>query len=62
MTIVDRATRCITGWAVVWERSEAVLQQLLDASPYATTYYSDGFLLYQAGIYAGVHHAMPNKS
>ena len=62
MTIVDRTTRCITGWAVVWERSEAVLQQLLDSSPYATTYYTDGFLLYQAGIYAGVHHPMPDKS
>lgn len=62
MTIVDRVTRCITGWAVVWERSEAVLQQLLDHSPYATTYYSDGFLLYQAGIYAGLHHAMSDKS
>lgn len=62
MTVVDRTTRCFLGWAVVWERSEAALQQLLDTSPYATTYYSDAFLLYQAGIYAGTHHALPNKS
>jgi IS1 family transposase len=62
MTIVDRATRCITAWAVVWERSAAVLQQLLDGSPYATTYYTDGFLLYQAGIDAGIHHPMSAKS
>jgi IS1 family transposase len=62
MTIVDRATRCIIGWAVVWERSEAVLQQLLDGSPYAFTYYTDGFLLYQAGIYAGVHYSLQDKS
>jgi hypothetical protein len=60
MTIVDRAKRCITGWTVVWERGEGVLQQLLDGSPFAMTYYTDGFLLYQAGIYAGVHHALHN--
>ena len=46
MTVVHRATRCITSWAVVWERSEAILQQLLDESPYAVTYYTDGFTLY----------------
>lgn len=62
MTIVDRATRCITGWAVVRERTEAVLQQLLDHSPCATTYYTDGFSLYQAGIYAGTHRPMTDKS
>ena len=62
MTMVDRATRCITGWTVVWERSETALQQLLDAAPYATAYYTDGFTLYQAGIYAGAHHAMTDKS
>jgi hypothetical protein len=22
MTVVDRATRCITSWAVVWQRSD----------------------------------------
>jgi IS1 family transposase len=62
MTTVDRATRCITAWAVVWERSEAVLQHLLDSAPYATTCYTDGFTLYQAGIYAGTHHPMTDKS
>ena len=62
MTAVDRSTRCIIGWAVVWERREAVLQQLLDTPPYATTYYSDGYMLYQAGIYPGAHHPMSDKS
>ncbi len=62
MTGVDRATRCITAWAVTEVRSEEVLQQLLEASPYAATYYSDAFPLYQAGIYAGTHHAMLDKS
>jgi IS1 family transposase len=43
-------------------KDEGVLRQLLDGSPFAMTYYTDGFLLYQAGIYAGVHYAMPDKS
>ena len=62
MTVVDRTSRCIVSWAVVWQRSEAVLQALLDASPYAQDYFSDAFTLYQAGIYAGTHHPMPDKS
>jgi IS1 family transposase len=62
MTAVDRATRCIVGWAVVWERSEAALQTLLDSSPYAQRYYSDAFTLYHSAVYAGVHQAMPDKS
>jgi len=61
MTVVDRASRCIVSWAVVWERSEAALQALLDAAPYAAHYYSDAFTLYQAGIYAGQHHPMADK-
>lgn len=62
MTVVDHSTNGFLGWAVMRERSEAVLQQLLGISPYATTYYSDAFLLYQVGMYAGTYHSMSDKS
>ena len=62
MTAVDRATRCIVGVAVVWERSTEALQTILDSSVWAAHYYSDAFNLYLAGIYPGLHQALHNKS
>ncbi|MBC8100869.1 MAG: IS1 transposase [Armatimonadetes bacterium] len=55
-------TRCIVGFAVVWERSTEALQTLLDHSVWATHYYSDAFTLYRSGVYAGTHHGLPDKS
>ena len=43
MTMVDRATSCIVGWCVGYERTEAVMQALVDAAPQAVLYYSDDF-------------------
>jgi IS1 family transposase len=34
------------GWAVVWERTQEAIQQLLDEAPKAKWYYSDGFDAY----------------
>ena len=62
MTAVDRATRCIVGVAVVWERSTEALQTILDSSVWAAHYYSDAFNLYLSGIYPGLHQAMNDKS
>jgi len=62
MTAVDRATRCIVGVAVVWERTTEALQTLLDTSMWAAQYYSDAFNLYLSGVYAGRHRAMTDKS
>jgi IS1 family transposase len=62
MTAVDRATRCIVGVAVVWERTTEALQTLLDTSVWAATYFSDAFNLYLSGVYAGVHQAVSGKS
>jgi IS1 family transposase len=62
MTAVDRATRCIVGVAVVWERTTDALQTLLDTSVWAAHYFSDAFNLYLSGIYAGTHQAMSDKS
>ena len=41
VTLVDRHTSCIVGWAVAASRPEALLQALLDAAPQARFYYSD---------------------
>lgn len=47
MTVVDRQTRCILGWSVVWTRTQEALQRMVDDAPKATWYYSDGFDAYQ---------------
>jgi insertion element IS1 protein InsB len=63
MTLVDRTTSCMVGWAVEKERSQAVLQALVDAAPQARFYYSDLFATYRTLIYApGLYTPMPDKS
>ncbi len=63
MTLVDRHTSCIVGWAVGPERSPELLQQLVDGAPQARYYYSDLFAPYRALLYTpGLHTPMPNKS
>lgn len=73
MTCVDRATRCILGFGVVWERDADALQQIVDDAPPARSYFSDGFsgyagLMYPASRDArgrrvpGVHAVAPGKS
>jgi transposase InsO family protein len=32
-TVVDRQTRCILGWAVVWTRTQEAIQQVVDQAP-----------------------------
>ncbi len=41
MTLVDRTTSCILAWAVAPERTEEILQSLLDSAHQARFYYSD---------------------
>jgi insertion element IS1 protein InsB len=63
MTLVDRHTSCILAWAVATERSEALLQSLIDRAPQAKFYYSDLFATYRALLYTpGIHTPMPDKS
>lgn len=47
MTLVDRQTRCILGWSVVWTRTQESIQRMVDEAPKAKWYYSDGFDAYQ---------------
>ena len=63
MTLVDRHTSCILGWAVERSRSEALLQALVDAAPQAHFYYSDLLATYRSLLYTpGIHTPMPDKS
>ena len=63
MTMVERASRCIVGWRVGEERSEAVMQALVDQVPQGLIYFSDDFSTYSALIYKpGVHLSLNNKS
>jgi insertion element IS1 protein InsB len=60
---VDRATRCILGWAVTPERNEQLFQAVLDRTPQASHYYSDALPTYEALIYYPARHqAMTDKS
>jgi IS1 family transposase len=63
MTLVDRHTSCIVGWAAAPSRTEATLQALVDAAPQARFYYSDLLAVYRSLLYTpGIHTPMPNKS
>jgi IS1 family transposase len=63
ITQVDRATRCIVGWDVVWDRTTDIMQAMLDRSPQAAVYYSDDFSTYHALVYyPGTHCVRRDKS
>ena len=63
MTNVDRDTRCIVGWDVVFERDYDQMQAMLDRSPQAKQYYSDAFAVYDTLVYyPGHHRAVLDKS
>ena len=63
MTLVDRRTSCIVGWAIAAERSSDLLQQMVDAAPQAAFYFSDLFAPYKSLVYTpGIHTPMPDKS
>lgn len=63
MTEVDRATRCIIGWDVVWERDVEALQEMIERARPAQHYWSDAFPTYARLVYWPGHHAVaPGKS
>ena len=63
MTAVDRATRCIVGWDVVWERTPEALQAVVDQGSRAEYYYSDQWPLYQLLVYyPGKHTVSDGKA
>jgi transposase InsO family protein len=59
ITYVDRRTRCIVNWAVDHDRTEQIMQHLLDTAPQAGRYFSDAFPTYGSLIYyPGRHQVM----
>jgi len=64
VTEVDRSTRCITSWAVVWERSWEALQGVVEGANPAQQYYSDAFATYETLVYLprGRYAVAPGKS
>jgi IS1 family transposase len=62
MTLVDRRTSCIVGWAIAAERSPETVQRMVDDAPQAAFYFSDLFAAYGSVIYTpGMHIPMPDK-
>ena len=47
VTEVDRATRCIVSYDVVWERTGDALQETIERVAPARQYYSDAFPPYE---------------
>lgn len=63
MTAVDRATRCIVGWAVDAQRTFELLQAVVDQGIHAQQYFSDGFPPYADVYYdRAKYQALLNKS
>lgn len=46
MTVVDRDSRCILSWKVLWDRAQEAIQTLVDEAPKAKWYFSDGLDVY----------------
>ncbi|TAK13436.1 MAG: IS1 family transposase [Anaerolineae bacterium] len=51
VTAVERHTRCVVGWQVLWQREQGSFQALIDTSPKARNYFSDEFPLYGTLVY-----------
>lgn len=63
MTLVERRSSCIVGWALTEERTPSLIQTLVDTSLSARFYYSDLFAAYRSLVYhPGIHTPMPDKS
>lgn len=59
---VTRNPRQIVGFTVTASRSLVQMQGLIDTSPPAEKYYSDGYSLYTDLCYWGTHIVAPGKS
>ena len=63
MTMVEGTGRCIVGWRVGQERSESIMQGLVDEAPQALFYFSDDVSSYSALIdKPGLHRSLNDKS
>jgi IS1 family transposase len=62
MLAVTRRPRQIVGLEVTAARTARQVQGMIDSSPAARTYYSDGFTMYRDVSYWGKHIVAPGKS
>ena len=62
MTIVARFGRKLIGFDIAWDKSTERLQNLVDNSPRAKQYHSDGYISYREIIYWGKFHHHFDKS
>lgn len=46
-------THCILGWKVVWERTQKMIQQMIDQTQKTKRYFSDAFSTYAELYYHG---------
>jgi IS1 family transposase len=58
VTEVDRATRCIVSYDVVWERTWDALHETIERAVPAQQYYSDAFPTYETLVYSPGTHAV----
>jgi IS1 family transposase len=57
-----RNPRQITAFAVTEKRTVLQIQAMVDSSPSANSYYSDGLTMYRDISYWGTHRVAPGKS
>ena len=64
LTCVDRGTRRVLAWGVVYERDWGSLQRLVTDAPDARRYFSDGFAAYAQLMYpaGSAYRAVLDKS
>lgn len=63
MTFVDRKSRCILSWRVIYSRTGKVIQEMIQESPQAQNYFSDALDAYQTALYwPAIHEPMQDKS
>lgn len=51
MTAVERNTRCVVGWSVLWQQNKEAFQVVVDQSPHGIQYFSDQNQIYPSLVY-----------
>jgi IS1 family transposase len=51
VTAIERKTRCVVGWAVLWQQSKEAFQAVVDQSPHGAQYFSDQNPIYPGLVY-----------
>ena len=61
--LLERITREIVGYAISFDRNPETIQKIIDSSPKAKQYYSDGYPGYfKLNYHGGKYESLNNKS